>query len=213
MPKGRFASSGVVVGQTRASNREQRLQHQKGARVTMGSNAPRSGEGAIGDITVRTLTNKGLRAYIKTNSGWVDINSMTARDTIEWIDMNLAGDWARYNNDSPPTHTPPQYCKDSNGFVHFRGTMKTTGSVTATVTTLPPSFRPPKPAICAGAHDGGQSSFQILANGTVNIPNGGDATQQELDGVSFFAQQGAVKGGGAGSGHTPDPGAGGHAPQ
>ena len=210
MSNGKFANSGVVVGQTRSSRRDQSLQHQKGAKVTMGSNAPRSGEGAVGDITVRTLTNKGFRAYIKTNSGWVDINSMTARESVEWIDMVLVNSWVRFHATSVIL---PQYCKDSNGFVHFRGTMKDGSSATANITTLPPGFRPPKPVICAGAHDGGQSSFQILADGTVNIENGGDTGRQELDGVSFFAQQGAAKGGGAGSGHTPDPGAGGHAPQ
>jgi len=145
MPKGRFSSTGIVVGQTRSSRRDQSLQHQKGARVTMGSNAPRSVEGAIGDITIRTLTNKGFRAYVKTNSGWVDINSMTARESVEWIDMILVNSWARFHATSI---IAPQYCKDSNGFVHFRGTMKDGSSATANITTLPPGFRPPKPVIC-----------------------------------------------------------------
>jgi hypothetical protein len=208
---GKFASSGVVVGQTRSSAREQRLQHQKGARVTMGSNSPLSGEGAVGDITIRTMGNIGLRAYVKTNSGWVDLNSMTALDTIEWRDMILVNSWARFNADSPPTHMPPQYCKDTNGFVHFRGSMKDGSSASASVTTLPPGFRPPKDVICAAAISGAQCSVKITSAGVVSVVNGGSTVRQELDGVSFFAWQSPTSGG-HGRGVRPDPGSGGHSP-
>ena len=143
---GKFASTGVIVGQTRSSRRDQSLQHQKGAKVTMGSNAPRSGEGAVGDITVRTLTNKGFRAYIKTNSGWVDLNSMTARESVEWIDINLA---TNISHDS--AGITPRYGKDSNGFVYLRGLINIAGGTeTITITTLPSGYRPSKTVYVPG---------------------------------------------------------------
>ena len=174
-----FVSSGIVVGLTPLSNREQRHDHLKGARVTMGFNAPRRGEGAVGDITIRTITNKGLRAYVKTNSGWVDLNTMVAQDRIEWVDMNLIGDWLYYG----AAYTKPQYCKDDNGFVHLRGSAKSGSSVSADITTLPPGFRPPKTVDTAGAISGGQCSVQITGDGVVSVENGGSTSLIALDGV------------------------------
>ena len=186
-----FVSSGIVVGQTPRSKHDQRSDHLKANTVTMGKNAPLQAEGAVGDITVRDVASVGLRCYIKTDSGWFDINSLISTFRINWIDMAL-NSWELYAT----THQKPQYCKDQNGFVHFRGTMKNTGSNQAQTafTTLPVGFRPPNaittPAFfTASTLDAG---IQITAAGVckfVSVPTITGTGTIGLDGVSFFAQQ------------------------
>ena len=83
-----FASTGVVVGQTPQTAQENRLLQQKANRVTMGFGVPDKSEGAVGDITVRELETVGLRCYIKTNSGWLDIHAMGNFTTLQWHTMN-----------------------------------------------------------------------------------------------------------------------------
>ena len=135
---------------------------------------------------------------------------MTVHDTIEWRDMILINSWARKH---ATNYITPQYAKDSNGFVHFRGSMAGGTSASHDFTVLPPGFRPPKDIICAAAHDGGQRSVQVEDDGTCSIVNGGDTGQQELDGVSFFAWQSPpISGGGGGRSSDLDPGEGGPAP-
>ena len=139
MAKGRFSSSGVVVGSTSRSKWGQKLQHQKGSKVTMGFGLPRQSEGAVGDITVREIPSEGNRAYIKTNSGWVDINTMQSADKTKWTDMILVNSWA-----TDATYGTPQYFRDTDGFVHLRGGVDSGTSYNADITILPVGFRPAK---------------------------------------------------------------------
>ena len=121
---GRFASSGVVVGQTRRDRRDQRADQLKGNKVTMGKNVPRQTEGAVGDITVRDVSSIGLRCYIKTDSGWFDINTLASANEVEWIPMVLTGDW-----DTDNTYTQvAKYYKAPNGCVHLRGKIDSSAS-------------------------------------------------------------------------------------
>ena len=184
MPKG-FVSSGIVVGQTPRTKRDQKSDQLKGNKVTMGKNVPRQTEGAVGDITVRDVTSIGLRCYIKTNSGWFDINSLIATFRINWIDMNLVSSWVRYSTSTQK----PQYCKDQNGFVHFRGVMKD-GTATGTFTTLPEGFRPPT-TIYVPTYKAGKTNvaIQITANGVCSFNTGTSNGQEFIDGISFFAHQ------------------------
>lgn len=116
---------------------ERMLQKHKGGRVTMGVDVPRQIEGAIGDMTVRKVAD-GLRCYIKTDSGWYDVNNMINEKPMEWFPMNLAGNWT-HNTDGGV----PSYAKDSNGFVHFRGALaKGDNTYGDTLTTLPVGYRP-----------------------------------------------------------------------
>jgi len=221
MAKGRFASSGVVVGQTPASQWGRRLQNQKGAKVTMGIGVPRQTEGAVGDITVREITSEGNKAYVKTNSGWVDINTMVAADRTIWADMVLAGAWA-----TKSTYGTPQYFKDINGFVHFRGGCEAdSGSYNSTITTLPEGFRPAKTIYRYASRDGLLTGIQVIkvqntgvvsvsaqrtldTASTVSIIWNSTAAESEvafdvtkdiyLEGVTFFASQ-KIKGSGGGS--------------
>ena len=206
MARGRFASTGVVVGQTPRTRLEQRLGSLKGNRVTMGVGIPRQTEGAVGDITVREISSVGLIAYIKTNSGWYDINTLHAPIKTSWVDMSLENSWV-HNTD----YVIPQYSKDSNGFVHFRGTAKNGTSASADITTLPVSFRPPLPVVVAGANlevgnwDVGACAIEINEDGEVSAKTGGSTSAQFLDGVSFFAGQTVKQ---AGGGTTVDFGGG-----
>ena len=60
------------------------LRNRSGNEVTMGVGVPRQAEGRIGDITVREIPATGLRAYIKTGSGWYDINAMVTSFQPKW---------------------------------------------------------------------------------------------------------------------------------
>ena len=185
MPKG-FASSGIVVGQTPRSRRDQKGDQLKGNKVTMGKNVPRQTEGAVGDITVRDVASIGLRCYIKTNSGWLDINSLIGQNMTIWIPMNLAtSNWAHNTS-----YTEPSYFLDGAGFVHLRGGLVNgSGGATDAIVTLPEGYRPPATTIVAAARGASQESVKILSTGVVNIVNGGDTGYSSLDGVSFFAHQ------------------------
>ena len=60
MSNGKFASSGVVVGQTSRDRFRQISENRSSNSVTMGKNIPRQTEGKIGDITVREVSGIGL---------------------------------------------------------------------------------------------------------------------------------------------------------
>jgi hypothetical protein len=194
-----FASSGIVVGQTPRSKRDQKTDQLKGNKVTMGRNVPRQTEGAVGDITVRDVTSVGLRCYIKTNSGWFDINSLIATFRINWIDMNLINGWA-----TDATYGTPQYCKDQNGFVHLRGGVDSGNTVTDDIVTLPKGHRPQfeqrrlvSRVLNANIYI---QQIRITSGGVIrrvfgsiiNLDDSVDAdTTKEvcLDGISFYAHQ------------------------
>jgi len=215
MAKGRFASTGVVVGQTPASQWGQRLQNQKGAKVTMGVGVPRQSDGAVGDITVREISNVGLRAYIKTNGGWVDINTMQSADRTQWTDMNLVNSWVEKSD-----FGKPQYFRDTDGFVHFRGGCDGASNYLNAITTLPEGFRPVND-IYRHTSRNGSTSVQIITvqdSGIVSISaqrvlavsaslvwNNAEGevetdttAEAYLDGISFFTGQ-KIRGSGGGS--------------
>ena len=198
----------------------------------MGTNVPRQSEGKVGDITVREVTSIGLRCYIKTNSGWYDINALVAQQRIGWRDMVLANSWAEVSS----TLTP-QYCIDANGFVHFRGALKSGSGATAAFCTLPEPFRPNRTIRIAGAvaasdnhpqivaiTDGGVASFlswtdatsgdtetvdghEHAVSGSSYTANTGSAGTY-IDGISFFAQQKQTSIQGGAPGETSDIGQG-----
>ena len=203
--KGRFASTGVVVGQTPASQWGRRLQNQKGAKVTMGVGVPRQADGAIGDVTVREISSEGLRIYIKTNGGWIDINTMQGADRTQWTDMALINSWA-----TKTAYGTPQYFRDTDGFVYLRGGCDGASNYLSTITTLPDGFRPPKNIFRYVSRDGDEDYLQIVkvqSSGVVSVSDArkvgywddADTTADvNLDGVSFFAGQ-VIKGSGGGS--------------
>tara|TARA_R110000824_G_scaffold49060_1_gene137979 strand:- start:541 stop:1440 length:900 start_codon:yes stop_codon:yes gene_type:complete len=122
---GRFSSTGIVVGQTPRSKRDQKTDQLKGNKVTMGKNVPRQTEGAVGDITVREITTAGLRCYIKTNSGWYDINALKGSYVMDWRDIifdpTTVTSWI--SNESASSGEKAKYALDQNGMVHLRGSI------------------------------------------------------------------------------------------
>jgi uncharacterized membrane protein YgcG len=203
--KGLFSSSGVTVGTTPQTKWEQKLSHLKGSKVTMGINVPRQSEGAVGDITVREIPSEGNRAYIKTNSGWVDINTMQAADRTKWADMALVNSWA-----TKAAYGKPQYFRDTDGFVHLRGGCDGGTTYLSTITTLPVGFRPTHNIFRYVSRDGDEDYLQIVQVTSVGVVSmlearkvgywdDGDTTADvNLEGISFFAGQ-VIRGSGGGS--------------
>ena len=193
MPKGRFASTGVVVGQTKRDRRDQRSDQLKGNKVTMGKNVPRQVEGAVGDITVRDVTSVGLRCYIKTNSGWYDINALIATFRINWIDMNLENSWVAHS-----ASNPPKYAKDQNGFVHLRGAVKgasVTGTTYAAVDSNPDTITDSSNGFIDAGFQAGStitvSGSSEGANNTTHVIASVAAGTLTLTGASSLAADGA----------------------
>ena len=204
MPKG-FASSGVVVGQTPRSKRDQKTDQLKGNKVTMGKNTPRQTEGAVGDITVRDVASIGLRCYIKTNSGWYDVNSLIATFQPKWTDLILVNNWVRYSVNV----AVPAYLKDTHGFVHLRGGVSTGDSSTDIIATLPPGFRPQYhrnitvlDTNITSAASANVAILRINTDGEILQTAEGGTTGVLLDGVSFFAGKKETS---IGSGSTANP--------
>ena len=69
-------SSGFANVGSLEDNRNIKALQNVGNKVTMGLGVPRQAEGKTGDITVRQVASVGLICYIKTTSGWHDINSL-----------------------------------------------------------------------------------------------------------------------------------------
>jgi len=194
--KGKFASTGVVVGQTKLDRLDRKSDHLKGNKVTMGNGVPRQTDGAVGDITVREITTVGLRCYIKTNSGWYDVNAMVAGFTPKWKDLTLENSWVRYNT----SVDVPAYMKDTHGFVHLKGAVKSGTSSAHTIATLPEGHRPTYDQYRialdtnpTGPATGNIAVVKIFSTSDASKP--GEIVQYEsgvtagvsLDGISFFA--------------------------
>ena len=202
--KRRFKISGVGVGKTESSRREQALQHQKATRATMGTNIPRQAEGVVGDITVRKISTLGFRCYIKTDMGWIDINTLQSASLLQWHNMVLTtgSGWVTYS----ATSQVPQYCLDSNGFVHFRGVMKDGTDAQTAFVTLPPGFRPQHTIAVPAYYPGSTVStgMRVTSAGVCNfvsVPTPTSTGQIYIDGISFHTRQAIVgSGGGSSSG-------------
>ena len=192
-----FAKRGSIVSENSISRMERMLQNHKGGKVTMGSGVPRQRDGAVGDITVRKLAD-GLRCYIKTDSGWYDINNMTNDKPLEWFPMNLNPSGSNWSHNT--IGGMPSYAKDRDGFVHFRGALaKGDSTITETITVLPDAFRPffgniMTPVVASTIVTAylyiSQSNGVVKLTGAVGVSGlspGSAATATWLDGVSFFA--------------------------
>tara|TARA_Y100000034_G_scaffold130371_1_gene188735 strand:- start:62 stop:736 length:675 start_codon:yes stop_codon:yes gene_type:complete len=217
MSNGKFASTGVVVGATKRDRFRQTSENRSSNSVTMGNNVPRQTEGKVGDITVREISSVGLRAYIKTNSGWIDINTMSPSGQIDWRPMTLENSWT-----ADATFATPAFFKDDSGIVHLRGAVDdqdTSVSVfSADIATLPTGFRPRHTIykIVPRENIDNLQLIKILSTGVINCPLartlvvGAGASGDEItsnttkavyfDGISFFSGQqvAGVSGGGSG---------------
>ena len=183
-------SSGFArVGSVESNRTIKSIQNNSGNRVTMGTGLPRQSEGKVGDITVRAIPTSGFKMYIKTESGWIDVNSMIDQTLVEWKPMDLSGNWSQSTGGYSAA-----YCKDDFGFVHLRGAIQQnsgSGDEEDDITTLPVGFRPTKNVRVACARSGAQLSLVIQTSGVINFSNGATTgiTEHHLDGVSFYAVQ------------------------
>jgi len=181
-------------------NRNIKALQNTGNKVTMGSGDPRQAEGKVGDITVRQIPSVGLRCYIKTHSGWYDMNSLQGANQLQWKNMVLTGSWVAYS----ATAQVPQYCIDANGFVHFRGVMKDGANAQEPFVILPPGFRP-QGAVAVPAYYPSSlvsTGVQITSDGECNfvsVASSAGTGQIYLDGISFHTRQDIVGFGGGSS--------------
>ena len=136
--KSKYKIKGTIVSKTPRNRAQQKNETLSSNKVTMGKRVPTQNEGKVGDITVRELVGRGLRCYIKTDTGWYDINLLTSNFMPNWIDVNIATGWA-----TDDTYGKPQFMKDSHGFVHLRGGVDS-GNIGNAITTLPINYRPSK---------------------------------------------------------------------
>ena len=183
------------------------LRNRSGNEVTMGVGVPRQAEGRIGDITVREIPATGLRAYIKTGSGWYDINAMVTSFQPKWVDLSLINGgtkgWFRKSTD----HDIPGYMKDMHGFVHLRGVVKmeagaedgVTYSTASKIAILPASFRPShhqyREVLDYATTDpaaGNTAVCKIETDGDLYMTESASAAGNTLDGISFFAGKDAT---------------------
>ena len=180
---------------------ERRLQNTKGGKVKMGVGRPSMQEGSIGDLSVRKMAT-GLICYIKTNSGWFDINAMVASFQPKWVGLSLINGgtkgWFRKSTD----HDIPGYMKDMHGFVHLRGVVKmeagtedgVTYSTASKIATLPSSFRPSHHQYrevldyaTSTPASANTAVFKIETDGDLYMSEGASAAGNTLDGISFYA--------------------------
>ena len=194
-----FASVGTLE-----DNRNIKALQNNGNEVTMGVGAPRQAEGKVGDITIRQIPVVGLRMFVKTHSGWYDINAMVTNFQPKWIPMNLDNSWT-----VDATFLPPAYFKDLSGFVHLRGAVDDQDTAvsnrTDDITILPEGFRPQKTIhrIVIREALAELQQIRIQASGAIDCPYaytleagagaGGDEVVNNstnavsIDGISFFA--------------------------
>lgn len=104
-----------------------------------------------------------------------------------WITPTLLNGWVQYDS----VHSAVGYMKDSLGFVHLRGMIKTGGA--SHVLTLPAGYRPARVIHFPGVN-GGAAAYTRIA-GETEAPNSGKvtlsattATWYTLDGICFQAE-------------------------
>jgi hypothetical protein len=100
-----------------------------------------------------------------------------------WIGVSggigFANSWVNYG----PGYPSAAYCKDAGGFVHLTGLVKS-GTVGATIFTLPAGYRPSNQLSFACVSNSAFGQLVINSSGTVFVYIGNN-TSVSLDGVTF----------------------------
>jgi len=110
----------------------------------------------------------------------VDLSAQPA-----WITPTLVNGWADYGSG----FSPIRYMKDSMGFVRIRGMVKS-GTINATMFTLPVGYRPVGTSMFVGMSGGGAVRIDITATGAVATVGGAAGTQSftSLENIVFKAE-------------------------
>ena len=110
------------------------------------------------------------------------INSAQIKDQEAWVAPTLLNSWVNYGG----TASTVGYMKDSMGFVHLKGLVKT-GSPGTVVFNLPAGYRPGSYLRIAIIASGTYGNLDIQTSGDVT-PTVGSSTFTGLDGVTFKAE-------------------------
>lgn len=113
-----------------------------------------------------------------------DVRSLanpTAANEQPWQTPTLQNGWVKYGD----VFTDPAYMKDSRGFVHVRGLVKS-GTVGATIFTLPAGYRPAGSVRFATDSNGAYAAVTVTAAGL--ITSTGSNTWVFLDAILFRAE-------------------------
>lgn len=102
----------------------------------------------------------------------------------DWRIPTFTNSWINYD---ATQFAPARYMKDSNGFVHIEGLIKS-GTITASAFTLPKGYRPLKWLHFGTASNAAFGQAEIKVDGTV-VPQVGNNTWFSLSGITFRAEQ------------------------
>lgn len=117
-------------------------------------------------------------------NGYLSLQSMTYPASYTgWVSLTLQNGWLYYG--SP--FTTPQYTKSADGLVSLKGLINT-GTVGATVATLPVGYRPTGRVLYGNVSYGLYSRVDIDSSGNI-IAVAGNNGWFSLDNISFFAGQ------------------------
>ena len=117
-----------------------------------------------------------------TVNGGLDQSNMAVQ---AWSDTTYQNSWVSYD----PATYPAQYMKDSFGFVHLRGTVKS-GTLNQAIFTLPVGFRPTLAMLLPFKSDIVASEYiEITNDGVVAYHGVSSPTWVSLDSITFQAEQ------------------------
>lgn len=111
-------------------------------------------------------------------------NSLTAANE-GWIAPTLAGTWVNF--DAVPGFAQAAYMKDSLGFVHIKGLVKS-GTVPSTIFTLPAGYRPMNNLYISSTNNAAIAVVRVQAVGDVVADTGGN-TAFSINNIHFKAEQ------------------------
>jgi competence protein ComGC len=136
--------------------------------------------GAAGMIGVYT---NGIQAKGGGN-GYLSLQAIFYPASFSgWMGMALQNSWVYYGT----PYSSPQYTKASDGLVTIHGLIKT-GTIGATIATLPVGYRPAYRALFSTVSGGAVSRLDIDSSGNI-IAVSGTNGWYSMDGISFYADQ------------------------
>jgi len=127
------------------------------------------------------LNNNSMNVNITSNLSVVGKNSTLAQQ--DWIAPTFQNSWVNYGD----IYGVAGYMKDSMGFVHLRGLVKS-GTVQQCIFTLPAGYRPQYAEIHAVISNNTIGRVDISTVGCVFV-NTGSNIYTSLDGITFKAYQ------------------------
>jgi len=117
--------------------------------------------------------------YLKAKQE-IDLLKVTA-----WTAPTLLNSWVDYSS----TFNATSYTKDSMGFVHIKGLVKSgTPGSTSVIFTLPAGYRPLETMILANVSNNALGQIRISEDGDV-IAHAGSGSWFSLDGICFKAER------------------------